>query len=364
MLIIIDDYKSFSDMVSSRYPYARGTVVVVGNFDGFHRGHMALWKCARQLLVKNPSFLLVALTFNPHPRVFFGTLSATDLGLTEPQKQRVLNELGVDIHVQQKFDRELAELSGQRFMTEVLVESLQARHVVVGDGFCFAKDRSWSSHQLKLALREHGVTCHVQPHQRLSDGEVISSSLLRTLGKKGDMLGLRECLGRIPSLEGFCVAGRNMGQRVLYPTANIDLGRGVPFKEGVYFAIVAMTDPPELQTAFLAYELGPKDIFRAVVNLGCAPSVTADSAELDSAEDLVRRKLPWLEVHLLNWTQPPDHESFKGQHFRVWLLNYMRPEQSFGQLGELKQQIAQDIQAALRWFAQYDLINNIRGMDS
>lgn len=342
---IIHHYKDFAATVSSHAGVA-SSIVVVGNFDGFHRGHMSLWTYAHELMRSYPDHCLVALTFYPHPRVFFKALLADDLYFDESQKQRALHELGVHVHVRQRFDDRFAALSGEGFMEQVLVQGLRARHVVVGDDFCFAKDRSWDSHKMKSALQAYEVECHIRPHQRCRNGQVISSSLMRRLGKRGDMSGLADCLGRWPMLEGPCVVGRGLGKRLLYPTANIRLGRRVPLLAGVYIALVHIYDQePELGTSLLVHSDAAATHY-GVVNLGQAPSMASAGAAHAGA-------IPWLEVHLLDWVAPPQHESFAGQFFRVRLLEFVRREQSFATVEELQQQISQDIATTHAWLRQH-----------
>lgn len=343
---IIHHYKDFAALVSSHAGSDKASsIVVVGNFDGFHRGHMSLWTYAHKLMNAYPESWLVALTFYPHPRVFFKALHADDLYFDESQKQRALHELGVRVHVRQQFDERFAELSGEGFMEQVLVQGLRARHVVVGDDFCFAKDRSWDSRKLKSALRNYDVACHIRPHQLCRNGQVISSSLMRRLGKSGDVSGLADCLGRWPLLEGRCVAGRGLGRRLLYPTANIQLGRRVPLQAGVYIALVHSNDQqPQLGTSLLVHpDKAATSLHYGVVNLGQAPSM-APPAVADHVA-----VIPWLEVHLVNWQAPPQHQSFTGQFFSVWLLEFVRHEQTFATVEELQQQISQDIAVTRDW---------------
>lgn len=335
-MITVDDYKDFKTKLSSHSHLSqKRSVVVVGNFDGFHRGHLSLWEHAVVVADSSDTYLLVALTFNPHPRVTFGVLSAEDLYFDENQKSRSLVDLGADVHVQQRFDQGFAQMSGQGFMKDVLVDGLCARHVVVGDDFCFAKDRSWDSHKMKRALQDYDVECHILRAQKTQDGQVISSSLMRRLARMGDVKSLTEGLGRYPLLEGPCVAGRGIGREALYPTANVDLGRKSVIKSAVYAAYVSMHHESH---ASLVRNLDSADVCHGVVNLGYAPTTHHGSERENS--------YPTLEVHLLDLRDP--FLSLEGQILSVWLVDFIRAERVFDSLAELKDQITDDITQAKR----------------
>ena len=340
-MITIDHHQDFRklSLLSSSSP--QGSVVVVGNFDGAHLGHQALMSYARRLK-DCPNSTLVALTFYPHPRVFFSAITREDLLFSEDQKSRALSELGVRVHVRQRFDQAFSQLSGEEFIHEVLLKSLRACYVVVGGDFCFARNRSWNSHKLKQALDGLGVGCHVHSHTKCVEGKILSSTLLRQYGRSGDMIRLRQSLGRPIMLEGTSEPGEGLGHRYLFPTANVALGREYPLQPGVYQALVSYDSTVKMLwdplPCWQKKAAGPK-LHEALANLGYSPTVkTAQSGQP-----------PLLEVYLL------DHPNAElvGKHFCVWLLEFVRKEQRFQDLAQLKEQISADIIQAQRFFDRH-----------
>lgn len=341
-MITIDHHQDFRKLsLPLGSSSAQASVVVVGNFDGVHLGHQALMSYARGLKdLLNPT--LVALTFYPHPRVFFSAITPEDLFFSEEQKSRALSELGASVHVRQRFDQAFSQLSGEEFIHEVLLKSLGARYVVVGEDFCFARNRSWDSHKLKQALDRLGVGCHVHSPTKCIEGKILSSTLLRQYGRSGDMIRLRQSLGRPVMLEGTSEPGEGLGHRYLFPTANVALGRKYPLQSGVYQALVSYDSSAKMLwdplPCWQKKTAGPK-LHQALVNLGYSPTVK--TAQPDQP--------PLLEVYLLDH---PDAD-LVGKHFCVWLLEFLRKEQRFQDLTQLKEQISADIIQAQRFFDRH-----------
>ncbi|MCY4380452.1 MAG: hypothetical protein OXC40_02640 [Proteobacteria bacterium] len=360
-MIILENYTEFPKVLTSLQ--AKGSVVVVGNFDGCHLGHRSLLTYAQNLcLSSDHRLLLTTLTFQPHPRVFFKTLQEDQLFFNEEQKSQVFASLGVDVHIRQKFNRRFAELSGQDFIQRFLCLALAARHVVVGNDFCFGKNRSFNSEKLKVILEDLGIACHIRNPALFHNKGVISSSLLREYSMAGDMAALRHCLGRPLAITGYSVPGKGLGSKLLYPTANIPLSRDIPIKNGVYQAFVCygaavdlLIDPTQLwqkdqpylrATHSLSGKCIPAStsqtapylkIVPALVNKGFSPTLPSVSAN----------KRPHLEVYLL---EDPARE-LRGEFFTVWLLKFMRAEKTFTGLELLRNQVRQDIAAAKAAFA-------------
>jgi FAD synthase len=172
----------------------RGSAVALGIFDGVHVGHRAL--LARALACAHRDDLYsAAFTFHPHPARVFRARYAPKL--IEPMAARLahFNELGIDRAVVQPFDTEFAATSPQAFVTDVLVDTLRVRHVIVGGDFVFGYRQSGNVELLRELGQTHQFTVHVIEPVRV-DGMVASSTKVREFVHDGDLTGASALLGR------------------------------------------------------------------------------------------------------------------------------------------------------------------------
>ena len=287
----------------------KGGVVVLGNFDGVHRGHQALLaRTAEQAGALGAPFL--ALTFEPHPRQYFvrdtGPFRLTLL----PAKVRLLGELGVQAVLAQHFDDAFAALSPDAFIDGVLLKGLGVRHIVCGYDFTFGARRGGNVERLREqgAARGFGVTV-LDPVTR--DGEIYSSTRIRESLRAGWPTQAAELLGRPWEIEGVVEQGDQRGRTIGFPTANVALGEHLRPRFGVY-AVRALVDGKWLP---------------AVANLGKRPTVGKLQENF--------------EVHLFDFAG-----DLYGKVLRVAFVDFIRPEMKFAGLDQLKAQIAADGQAA------------------
>jgi riboflavin kinase/FMN adenylyltransferase len=334
------------------------TAVALGNFDGVHRGHQQVIlpilqpSGASQSIVRTPSvgdeqnpcdfsgasltenferkvsvgtghtYATVA-TFNPHPREFF---SGEKWKLLTPQAQKVqqLSRMGVEQLVLLPFDRELASLSPQEFVEKILVEQLCVTHVSVGQDFCFGHRRAGTSSDLKAIASSYGIQVTIVSLQTCQ-GERISSSKIRQSLQQGDILQANELLGRPYSLTGVVVKGQQLGRTIGFPTANLQLPpeKLLP-RLGVYGVRVYGVSP----TSPTSSQVG-------VMNIGQRPTVNGTTLTV--------------EIHLLDWSG-----DLYGQTLTVSLEQFLRPEQKFASLDDLKTQIQADCAAARAFLGTRD----------
>jgi riboflavin kinase / FMN adenylyltransferase len=291
------------------------TAIALGNFDGVHRGHQCVIAPA---IAPSEGLVPTVLTFNPHPQEFF--TGTTRLLLTPiAEKIEQLEALGVQQLVLLPFNRAIAALTPQEFMQQILIDRLQARQISVGFNFRFGCKRCGSVEDLKAVW---GDRVNVVPEQLMhdeldSDGAPpvrISSSAIRAALTQGEIDTAHTLLGRPYSLIGKVVAGQQMGRKLGFPTANLQLHpqKFLP-RDGVYAVqVINLADEP----------------IAAVMNIGLRPTLAGD-------------KQRTVEVHLLNWSG-----DLYGQELCVHLVKFLRPEQKFDSLDALKQQIAIDCTAA------------------
>ncbi len=296
------------------------TAIALGNFDGVHRGHQCVIAPA---IAPSDGLVSTVLTFNPHPQEFF-TGTARLLLTPIAEKIEQLQALGVQQLVLLPFDRAIAALTPQEFMQQILIDRLQARKISVGFNFRFGCKRCGSVEDLKAIW---GDRVSVVPEQLMhpvlesvldsQDGDPqvrISSSAIRAALAQGDIDTAHTLLGRPYSLIGKVVAGQQMGRKLGFPTANLQLHpqKFLP-RDGVYAVqVMNLADQP----------------IGAVMNIGVRPTVTGD-------------KQRTVEVHLLNWSG-----DLYGQELCVNLVKFLRPEQKFASLDALKQQIKTDCEVA------------------
>jgi riboflavin kinase/FMN adenylyltransferase len=210
----------------------QGAVLVLGNFDGVHRGHRHVIGEALALGEKL-GLPAVALTFEPHPRSFFRP-QAPVFRLTPPeQKQALLLESGLAGVVTLPFDETLARLSAEAFVEQVLFGQLGARGLVTGHDFHFGQARGGSPASLLAMGEAKAVPVRIVP-AFLTDGVPVSSSAIRLALAEGDVEGAALLLGRPWSVTGEVRHGDKRGRLLGYPTANMHLEPNCDLRHGIY----------------------------------------------------------------------------------------------------------------------------------
>ncbi|MBW4463297.1 MAG: bifunctional riboflavin kinase/FAD synthetase [Nodosilinea sp. WJT8-NPBG4] len=332
------------------------TAIALGNFDGVHLGHQAVIRSVVPLGAQgqgepcvNPQLpetslrglshrqrtqisfptansqlaatpIPTVMTFFPHPQEFFSR-QARSLLTPLPEKAAQISRLGIGQLVLLPFDQSLANLSPEDFVETLLVKHLRVQHISVGKDFCFGKKRQGTVDDLKALAARYGVQVHIAPVVDLG-ADRISSSRIRQALEKTDLDTVKALLGRPYSLVGRVVKGQQLGRTIGFPTANLHLPaeKFLP-QTGVYSVWVhGATQTP--------YPLVP-----AVMNLGNRPTVKGSALTV--------------EVHLLNW-----EGNLYDKTLEVSLHSFLRPEQKFGSLNDLKTQIQRDCQQALRELAR------------
>lgn len=206
------------------------TVVVIGVFDGVHKGHQALLNRAKEIA---DGRAIVALTFDPHPRTVFAPDSVPPMLTTLADRVELLKIHNADQVAVIKFNEQFAAMSPEKFVEDILVNQLHVGTVIVGKNFTYGAKAAGTVETLKASGTQHGFTVDVQ---ELAGGEeVISSSSIRNLVLEGKVEQARELLSRPHRLDGIVVHGEKRGREIGYPTANLGKidGQTIP-ADGIY----------------------------------------------------------------------------------------------------------------------------------
>lgn len=288
-------------------------LVVIGNFDGVHRGHQAVLRAAAKDAEARGLSLLV-LTFDPHPAEVLGRGARSVLTRTE-RKVRLLEKAvpGLTVYVK-RFDLELAGFSPEQFAKLILREELGAQVVLVGENFRFGKGRAGDLAALQRLGKDLGFEAWAESLHGDSHG-AFSSTRIRELLAQSDVKGAAEMLGRLHLLSGRVSRGDERGRQLGFPTANLtDVREAVP-REGVYAVHVY---------ELLGETLRP--LAPGVAHLGSRPTVDRPAS---------------LEVHLLDFD-----EDLYEKTLAVTLLDFLRPVERFTDIQSLRVQIQKDVERA------------------
>ena len=327
----------------------RPTAIALGSFDGLHQGHRrviaAITTAPGQ--ADHEKAVPTVVSFWPHPReVLHGE---TRLRLDLPaEKLELLEPLGVRQLVLVPFDAQLAALSPEAFVEQVLAGSLQARQVAVGDNFRFGAGRRGDVGDLARLGARHGIAVTVVPMLHV-DGERVSSSRIRRALASGAIAEARHLLQRPYRFSGEVVRGRGLGRGLGWPTANLRIdGRKFLPQEGVYacwaWCHAAPEDPlsaPGAASRGHAPDALPVGrALPAVMNLGPQPTVDPGAASA-------------VEVHLLDLPAQGETD-LTGAWLTVEPVQRLRGQIRFASLDELSARISADAAAARAQLAQED----------
>ncbi|GIT91109.1 riboflavin biosynthesis protein [Jannaschia pagri] len=293
---------------------ARQASAAIGNFDGVHLGHQHVMDMARG---RGP---LGIVTFTPHPREVFAP-NAPPFRLMSPvARANRLDKLGVEVLFDLPFP-DIAPLSPDAFMEEVLAKGLGLRHVVVGADFCFGKGRAGTVDTLREGGAALGFDVSVAP--LMGGATPVSSTAIRRALTEGRPRDAAKMLGHWHRIEGPVIHGEKRGRTLGYPTANMALdGLHLP-RLGVYAVLVDVTDGPHAGT------------YHGVASLGVRP--------------MFGENTPNLETFLFDFSG-----DLYGATLSVALVDFLRPEMTFDGLDPLILQMDADSAEARRILAALD----------
>ena len=285
----------------------------IGNFDGVHLGHQAILKSviASAKARSAPSLLI---TFDPHPLAVVAPSRRPKLLQTRRQKLETLEATGLDGLLVLPFDRELAALSAEEFIAEYLAERIHFASIQVGRDFRFGHARTGDIRLLEALGAKHSFSVVALAPVEVQ-GEIVSSSAIRSAIEDGDIGKANAMLGRPFVLAGEVVRGAGRGRQLEFPTANLAIENETIPRHGVYVT----------ETSAFASR------FPSVTNVGVRPTFGGAGLSVES--------------HLLD-----VDEDLYGERIEVRFLARLRDEQKFSGPSELADQIARDKAAAVSYF--------------
>jgi riboflavin kinase/FMN adenylyltransferase len=292
-----------------------GCVLSIGNFDGMHTGHRkVIEKLAHQGKMMN--LPVVVMIFEPQPLEFFLGDNAPSRLMRLREKVLQFKSLPVDKLLIVKFDQILANYDASAFISDILVNKLNVKYLVIGDDFHFGKARCGNFSMLKEQGQQHGFFVE-DTNSYFIEEQRVSSTLIRDALGHGDLSIAKQMLGRDYSVCGRIAQGKKLGQTIGFPTANIEMFRKNTPVSGVFAVTMAGINDKEMQ---------------GVANVGTRPTVDG-------------RKKVILETHLFDF----DREIY-GQYVEVHFKKKIRDEVRFNSVNELKEQIEKDIVVAKQIF--------------
>lgn len=295
---------------TTEFKLDRETAVAIGKFDGVHIGHRRLLE--EILEQKRNGLAACVFTFDPPPSVFFGGLDGGEL-TTREEKRLLFETLGVDILIEFPLNAETAAILPENFVREILVKKMNARLVAAGTDLSFGAKGAGNA----ILLHHMGQVLgfEVKTIEKVSrHGTVVNSSYIRELLKQGKLQQVKDFLGMPYTIRGKVVHGNRIGRTLGFPTVNL-----IPEKNkllppcGVYFSMVGY---------------GGR-YYRAISNVGYKPTVTEE-------------RILGVESYLYDFNQEIYDEMIE-----VSLHAFMRQEQRFDSLEELKEQLQRDMLAGM-----------------
>jgi riboflavin kinase / FMN adenylyltransferase len=288
-------------------------VITIGNFDGVHIGHQALF---HEVIEKADAIggTSIAMTFEPHPIRVLKENNHPPLITLYEQKVELIAKSGIDILICIPFTSKFAALSPRAFVEDILIRQIGMTIIVVGEDYAFGKNREGNIDHLRTfaELFDFEVILADWIQEANHSSNRISSTKIRELVITGNVSKVQKLLGRYYQIRGVVASGRNRGGRLLgFPTANINLHDELCPKTGVYAVTVEFKNI----------------VYKGVANIGYSPTF----------DDHVFT----VEVHILDF-----NENIYGQNIRVNFISHIRDEKKFANINELSEQINQDIKKA------------------
>jgi riboflavin kinase/FMN adenylyltransferase len=289
----------------------KGSIILIGNFDGIHQGHQKLFKLANKYK-KKFNLKIGVLTFEPMPKMFFNKSIKNFRISSINQKNIILKNLGVNFIITKRFDKKFSKVKSIFFIKEILSKKLEAKYIFVSDNFKFGNKREGNVSQLIKNEKIYDYKI-IKPQPLILGQKVISSTYIRSLLERGNLKKTNKLLNRNWSIEGIVQKGRQQGKKIGFPTCNIDIKDYVIAKPGVYAVKVKRKNSNKP--------------LKAIANLGYRPTFN--------------QKKILLEVHIFNFSG-----NLYNKYLSIEFTKFIRKEKKFKNVNQLRKQIQTDLKVA------------------
>ena len=286
----------------------KNSILVIGNFDGLHKGHVSILNEASKF-AKNNKRKIGLLTFDPNPKEFFSKEKNFKI-ISLNEKQKILSAMKIDYLIILKFNKGLRNMTAENFIEKILKEKIRPSKIVVGKEFKFGKNRVGNPNLLKKYFYTRIAL------QKKISGKKISSSEIRKLISSGKVSQVKKLLGRFWSVNGKVISGDKIGRTLGYRTANIFLNDCILPLRGVYVTRLYLN----------------QKIYNGISNYGVAPTFGTKKTDV-------------LETHLFS----PIKNLYK-KNITIEFLKFLRKEKKFKSKKNLLDQIKKDITGAKKVF--------------
>lgn len=296
-----------------QFKQIKNAVLTIGTFDGVHIGHQKIISRLKEVALQKGGETVI-LTFFPHPRMI---LHPDDLNIklisTMDEKAERLENLGIDHLIITPFTRDFSNLNPQEYIRDVLVEKIGTTHIIIGYDHRFGKDRSGGLKELQNYATEFGYEVEEIPEQDIDD-VAISSTKIRNALLNGDVKTAENFLGYPFHLSGKVIKGDQIGRKIGFPTANLFVEESYKLipSDGIYAVSVN----------FKSGQLKDKSA-NGMAYIGHRPTINGMNRNI--------------EVNIFDFS-----EDIYGETIRINFLEYLRDDQKFNSLDELKEQLGRD----------------------
>ncbi|WP_452224041.1 bifunctional riboflavin kinase/FAD synthetase [Lacinutrix chionoecetis] len=294
------------------------TVVTIGTFDGVHIGHQ---KIIERLIEvgKQKKLKPTILTFFPHPRMVLQKDADIKLINTIDEKEAIMHQFGLENLIVKKFTKEFSRVTAEDFVKTILVNQLNAKHVIIGYDHHFGRNRSANIQDLKTFGKYYGFHVEAISAQDIDD-VAVSSTKIRAALLEGDIETANSYLGYAFFITGTVVKGKGLGRTINFPTANIEISESYKLipKQGVYVVKCIIES---------------KNVF-GMMNIGTNPTVNGSTQTI--------------EVHFFNF-----EGSLYDKTLKIELITRLRDEEKYDSVETLKKQLVIDQNNALAYIKSH-----------
>lgn len=295
---VIKEFKNYNDRTPK--------VLSLGMFDGVHLGHVSIIH-QMQKIAHDKNHVTALLTFWPHPRTIFNPNDDLKLLNTLDEKLALLEKSGIDFLFLKEFDQEFRNLTGEEFIRQILVDTLNVKYIIIGYDHVFGKNKSGNFELLQKLSPELGY--EVAKIDAIKEGEFnISSTKIRNCLLNGNIFGANKMLGYHYPVTGKVVHGKKLGRTIGYPTANIEVDtlKLLP-KKGAYIVEVYCKDK----------------FYKGMLSIGTNPTVNGEKLTT--------------EVYILDFD-----EDIYGETITVKFRDFLHEEIKFESLEKLIERLDED----------------------